>query len=98
MAFRIIFTTKAKQQFIELSENPAMAKRFKAVRKTLGLMETNIRHPSLNTHAFDELVGQNGEKIFEAYAENKTPQAYRIFWHYGPDKKEITIIAITPHP
>ena len=31
-------------------------------------------------------------------AENNTPAAYRIFWFYGPGKKEITIIAITPHP
>ena len=38
------------------------------------------------------------EPVFEAYAENQTPGAYRIFWCYGPDKKQITIIAITPHP
>ena len=37
-------------------------------------------------------------EIFEAYAENNTPAAYRIFWYYGPNKKEITILAITPHP
>lgn len=34
----------------------------------------------------------------EAYAENKTPAAYRIFWHYGPGQDEITVIAIIPHP
>ncbi len=38
------------------------------------------------------------EKIFEAYAEQATPAAYRIFWYYGPDENQITIIAITPHP
>ncbi|MCH2547738.1 MAG: hypothetical protein MK052_09040 [Alphaproteobacteria bacterium] len=42
--------------------------------------------------------GSNSKEVFEAYAENKTPGAYRIFWFYGPDKKEITIVAITPHP
>jgi len=36
--------------------------------------------------------------VFEAYAESKTPAAYRIFWYDGPGKNEITIIAITPHP
>jgi hypothetical protein len=37
--------------------------------------------------------------------ENNTPQAWRIFWRYGPDEDEnghrlpvITILAITPHP
>jgi hypothetical protein len=56
------------------------------------------RHPSLNTHKYSSLQGANGEEIFEAYAENDTAAAYRIFWHYGPGKKIITIIAITPHP
>ncbi|KIE04099.1 hypothetical protein NF27_JN00050 [Candidatus Jidaibacter acanthamoeba] len=40
----------------------------------------------------------NGEGILEAYVENKTPAAYRIFWHYGIGKGVIAIIAITPHP
>lgn len=39
-----------------------------------------------------------GEEIFEAYIENKTPGAYRIFWYYGPDNNQITVVAITPHP
>jgi len=43
-------------------------------------------------------TGRNGEEIFEAYAENKTAAAYRIFWNYGPGKNVITIIAVTPHP
>jgi hypothetical protein len=44
------------------------------------------------------MQGENDEEVFEAYAENNTPGAYRIFWHYGPDKNMITIVAITPHP
>ena len=68
------------------------------MRKSLGYLETNPKHPSLNTHEYQTLSRQFGIKIFEAYAENQTPQAYRIFWHYGPNKNEITIIAITPHP
>lgn len=43
-------------------------------------------------------MGAHGEEIFEAYAENHTPTAYRIFWHYGPGSQIITIVAITPHP
>ncbi|ADO68930.1 conserved uncharacterized protein [Stigmatella aurantiaca DW4/3-1] len=66
--------------------------------KTLGLMETNLRHPGLKTHKYDSLEGANGEEIFEAYAQNNTPGAYRVFWHDGPGKGEVTIIAITPHP
>jgi len=37
-------------------------------------------------------------KAFESYAEQNTPAAYRVFWHYGPEKGQVTIIAITSHP
>src|ERR1035441_10403608 len=64
------------------------------------IFEDDPRHPSLNTHEFTGLhhpFDPRG-KVFEAYAQNNTPGAYRIFWCYGPDKRDITIIAITPHP
>lgn len=98
MSFKLNFTEEANDDLDQLENNPALSKRLKAVRKALGYLETNPRHPGLNTHKFTSMTGPNGEEIFEAYAENKTPAAYRIFWFYGPNKKEITIIAITPHP
>jgi hypothetical protein len=78
--------------------NPSKKDVLKAVKKTFGFTETNLRHPSLNTHEFTSLKMLNGEKVFEAYAQQKTPAAYRIFWYYGPDRKQNTIFAITPHP
>jgi hypothetical protein len=81
-----------------LEQEKGLAKRLKAVRKALGYLEINPRHPGLSAHEYDSLMGEKGEKVFEAYAENKTPAAYRIFWHYGPGKDTITIIAITSHP
>ena len=54
--------------------------------------------PGLNTHKYSSIQGKNGEEVFESYVENKTPGAFRVFWHYGPDRQEITIVAITPHP
>ena len=68
------------------------------VRKALALMETNIRHHGLHTHLYSAREGNNGEKVFEAYVENHTPGAYRIYWHYGPGQGIITVLAITPHP
>ena len=91
-------TPTARRQLEELERDKSLEKRLKAVRKTLGLMETNLRHPSLNTHEYKSLKGAKGEKVFEAYAESRTPAAYRVFWHYGPGKNEITVLAITPHP
>jgi len=61
-------------------------------------METNLRHPSLKTHRFISVKGPNGEDAYEAYAQNKTPAAYRIFWCYGPERGQLTILAITAHP
>ncbi len=98
MPFALKFTPQAEADLKSLEEDNSLSKRLKAVRKALGHLEINPRHPGLNTHKYNALSGPNGEEIFEAYAENKTPAAYRIFWFYGPEKKEITIIAITPHP
>lgn len=95
---RLKFTSEASAALTALEEDKGLEKRLKAVRKALGYLETNPRHTGLNTHEFSSLRGANGEKLFEAYAENRTPAAYRIFWHYGPGKDVITIVAITPHP
>ena len=97
-SFELLFTDQAGADLDRLEADQSLAKRLKAVRKALGYLETNPRHPGLNTHKFDSLRGPGGEEVFEAYAENKTSAAWRIFWYYGPGKKRITIIAITPHP
>lgn len=94
----LLFTPQADSDLRILEENPSQLRILKAVRKTFGLLETNLRHPSLQTHEFKSLRGPNDEKVFEAYAQQKTPAAYRIFWYYGPSQENLTIVAITPHP
>jgi hypothetical protein len=96
MQFRLQFSTEAKDTLANLEQTDP--KKYRKVTKTLALMETNLRHPSLQTHKYDALSGLNGEEVFEAYVENKTPAAFRVFWYYGPDQEVITILAITPHP
>lgn len=98
MAFKLLFTDEAASQLKALEKDKGLQKRLKAVCKALAYLETNPRHQGLNTHKYSSLRGLNGEEVFEAYAENQTSAAYRIFWHYGPGKTVITIIAITPHP
>lgn len=98
MNFRLIFQPEAEGQLEQLSAAPDQLVRYKAVLKALGRLQTNPRHPSLNTHKYHGLSAPNGQDMFEAYAQNHTPSAYRIFWHYGPKPGEITIYAITPHP
>ncbi len=96
--FRLLFTSQASAALAALTKDGSAAKRLRAVRKTLGLLETNPRHPGLQTHEYSKLVGPHGQKVFEAYAENKTPAAFRVFWYYGPEAGQITIVTITPHP
>ena len=96
--FNLKFTTEARAQYLALKENPGFAKRHKAVRKALALLGQNPRHPGLQTHKYDDLPGCGGIEVFEAYAENQTPGAYRIFWRYGPPRGVITLLAITEHP
>jgi len=98
MKFNLNFTPTAKQSLKDLKESPSFEKRFKAVKKSLGFLHENPRHKSLQTHQYYSIKGPKGEKIFEAYAEQNTPAAYRIFFYYGPSKGELTIFAITPHP
>ena len=73
---------------------------FKQAAKTINLLKQNPRHPSLACHEYSDLPHpyDRSEKVWEAYAQNKTPGAYRVFWCYGPGQGFLTIIAITPHP
>jgi len=96
--FDIFLTDEAEEQLDRLKSDRGLSKRYKAVRKAILFLSQNPRHPGLQTHEFTSLKGSKGEKVFEAYAEQATPAAYRIFWYYGPKEKQITIISITPHP
>jgi hypothetical protein len=105
MERKLKFTPTADAQLMALEKSPSHAALLDQVLKALGYLEINPHHPGLHTHEFTSLTGAHGEKIYEAYAQNNTPGAYRIFWHYGPDeikgKKRtsvITIVAITRHP
>lgn len=97
MSFKLEFTEEAERNLKDLEADKSKQKRLKAVRKCLGYMETNIRHPSLQTHKFHSWSGPNGEQVFVAYAEQDTPGAYRVFFYYGQQKGTIVVAAIVPH-
>lgn len=96
MEFKIILTETAGRACDDLAQ--ADPSKLKRVYKTFGLLQTNPKHPSLQTHEYRSLKGPNGEKVFEAYVENKAPAAFRVFWYYGPGRETITVVAVTPHP
>jgi hypothetical protein len=73
-------------------------RKFRKIRKTLGLLSQDPRHPGLNSHKRQAEKGPGGEDVWESYVENNTPSAWRVFWYYGPAPGTVTVFAITPHP
>jgi hypothetical protein len=100
VGWKLLFSVEAAQALVALRADPTLAARLKAVNATLGKMQVNLRHPGLKTHVFKGKPCPHGDKLFEAYAQNNTPGAYRIFWCYMPEpaKNTLLIVAITPHP
>lgn len=97
MIFELGFSDRAKEQLRALKTNKGLAKRYKAVQGAFKKLQRNPRHPGLQTHEFYSLKGPNNEKVFEAYAEQNTPAAYRIFFYYGPQKGVISIVSVERH-
>ena len=70
---------------------------FKKLFKALGFLGQNPRHPGLASHEIDDLTRKHGIKIFQSYLENNVPAAGRLFWAYGPEQGDITVLAIEPY-
>lgn len=98
MSFTLYFTKTAIDNLRELKNDNGKRIFYNAVKKALKLLKEDPNYPSLRTHPFHSIRGYKGERVFECYAQNKTSSAYRIFFIYGPKRKEITIISIVPHP
>lgn len=96
--FELDWTDASRETYNSLKVDASKKKQYKAVKKAIKFLANDPHHPSLQTHPFESLKGPNGEKVFEAYAEQNTPGAYRLLWYYGPTKGLITIFVITPHP
>jgi hypothetical protein len=85
-----------KSQDEELKGNDK--KLFKKLVKALKFLQNDPKYPGLRTHEISQLSKRYGIKVWQSYLENNTPSAGRLFWVYGPNKNEITIIGIEPHP
>ncbi|MBI5602383.1 MAG: type II toxin-antitoxin system RelE/ParE family toxin [Deltaproteobacteria bacterium] len=95
MGYQIIYTARASKDLEELKRDKSQKKILKAVCKAIRFLAENPKHPSLQTHQYHSLLEiYPGQKVWEAYAQDKTPAAYRLFWSYGPSKDQITILAI----
>jgi len=71
---------------------------YKKIGKAMVLLANDPRHPGLKSHEIEALSRRYGMKVWQSYLENKTSGAGRIYWVYGPESGEITVIGIEPHP
>ena len=61
-------------------------------------LSENPTYPSLKSHEIEPLSRRYGMRVWQSYLENKKSGAMRMFWVYGPNQQEITIIGLEPHP
>lgn len=71
---------------------------YKKWGNSLKKLSENPFYPGLQTHEISPLSKRYGMKVWQSYLENKTSGAMRMYWVYGPDQQEITIIGLEPHP
>jgi hypothetical protein len=71
---------------------------FKKWSKAIGHLRDDPRHPGLQSHEISDLSRRYGQRVFQSYLENNTPAAGRLFWVYGPEEGQITVIGLEPHP
>ncbi len=97
--FTLEFTEESVEQLRKLKNDKSLQAQYKAVTKALNFLQADPRHNSLQSKSYQSLKGPSGEKVFESYAQQHRPGAYRIFWFYHASRKQaIVILTIVPHP
>jgi hypothetical protein len=97
--FVLLYTREAEKVIEDLKSKQQHNTKLRKVRKALRLLEqAGPRHPGLHSHDYQSVPGPDGATLWESYAENKTPSAWRVWWIYGPADGQITIVTIGPHP
>ncbi|MFF7459564.1 hypothetical protein [Kitasatospora sp. NPDC008115] len=67
-----------------LKRRRADAAKLRRIRRVLGQLAADPRHPGLHTHRYHALPGHAGRRVFDSYVENGA-NAWRIYWTRGPD-------------
>ena len=102
MPYTLRFSTRAAKMLGELeSGDPNQQAKLRKIRRALGRLQQNPRHPGLASHLYESFPVDREVKVWDSHVENHTPSAWRIFWQYGPDepgRTVITVLAIGPHP
>jgi hypothetical protein len=94
VAFRLRFTQAAREALDAVAKD---ATRQKKLRSCLARLEDDPRHPGLRSDRYVGIKGPDGAVVWESYVENRAPQAWRVWWRYGPDPGVITVLFIGAH-
>ena len=97
MKFELLISSEAKSQIQEIMDNSAKAGLAKQLKKSLKHLSENPNHSGLRSHPVSQFDSLFGAKVFSSYVQNKTPQAHRLLWVYGPKNRQITVVAAIPH-
>jgi hypothetical protein len=98
VAFKLGFGPSAVAELTRLSLDSGEKVHEKAVKKALGQLERDPRHPGLHTHKLAGVRCPHNQDVWQAYAQNNRPGAYRITFCYPPgDLGAILVIDIMHH-
>lgn len=106
MEYEILFGTPEMKDRLEnlfdQLENDAIGKNdlklLKKFEKTTRFLASDPFYNSLRTHEISSLTKRYGRKVMQSYMENKTPKPWRLYWVFGPDEQQITLIGMERHP
>ena len=92
-SYELKITLEAKAQIKKIMNDPSKTGLQKQLKKAFRNLKRDPKYPALKSHPFQEV---DGIKIWTSYVQNKTPQAYRILWHYGDEKLTIVLLSVIP--
>jgi hypothetical protein len=95
--FTLQYSSSATAELGRLAVDKGLADRRASVLKALGNLQVNPKHPSLQTHVYQGALCPHKRELYEAYAENNRPGAYRLFFCYQPNWT-IYVVDIMQHP
>ena len=87
-----------QQKYRSETANKNEEQLYKKWGSALKKLSEDPMYPALHTNEIPPLSKRYGMKVWQSYLENRKSAAKRMYWVYGPDQKEITIIGLEPHP
>lgn len=90
--YKLVLAPEVDSDLKTLRADKSRQKIFKAVTKRLEFLANDPKHKSLQTHPFKSGFGPDNERIWVSYAENKTPDAWRILWYYPKGRRMVIVV------